>query len=206
MKQAILTKHLNKTELGKGNTKEGYFYINRRLWQVIETLMPGVEQEVSFISLDGYPNLKTRLTIGAEHRLPGLKSTFESLHLNTEDEIKLIFEFSDAGARSYYYSIEKNDNAICLKWDNREKGFEILSEGREHMLIDSKYNGQSVSLKYKGSSSKRSDSPDNTSYYDLEIGGGVFDGEKCPNMIIDVSNKVVNIRPFENWRYSVVEL
>ena len=158
MIQYIYTKHLNETELNRAHTNEGYFRIGSQLKDLFDTLMPEREGYVSFEDLNGGPPLSTRLTRGDEFRLPGLGSFFQSIGLNMEDEIKLIFKRFDNHIE-YFYKVVKHNDSICLKWWDKHKGFELLSPGKESLLDNATLDNQRVVLENKGSITKRKDSP-----------------------------------------------
>lgn len=205
MIQYIYTRHLNETELNRAHTNEGYFRIGSNLWPLFETLMPEHEGSVSFKDLNDGPSLSTRLTKGDEYRLPGLGAFFQLIGLNTEDEIKLIFnEYDDR--TDYYYKVVKHDDSLCLKWWKKHNGFELLSPGKESILIKATLNNQIVILEEKTRIKKRKDSPVMTPIYNLRIGKELFDGSVLKNVFLSVIGNQIRISTFESWKLSSVEV
>ena len=204
MKVLRFSKHLNKTELGKGTTHEGYFYLNKQIAGKLLQYLPDAEIPIEFHEKGSQNKMITRLTIGREYRLPGLGEFFQSIDLQTEDLIVLEFRKDDGGGIDYFYEIKRDPNSIAVDF-NDGLGFEILSAEEKISLLASAYvkskNGEYLPISFGNRTlkKKREDSPEPTPFYDLLINGKAFNPKKNGTYLITVKEGVALIKPYNSW-------
>ena len=204
MKVLRFSKHLNKTELGRGTTHEGYFHLNQNIAKKLLQYLPDAEIPIEFHEKGSQNKMITRLTIGREYRLPGLGEFFQSIDLQTEDLIVLEFRKDDGGGIDYFYEIKRDPNSIAVDF-NDGLGFEILSAEEKISLLASAYvkskNGEYLPISFGNRTlkKKREDSPEPTPFYDLLINGKAFNPKKNGTYLITVKEGVALIKPYNSW-------
>ena len=179
MKIQQFIKRLNNTEIGRGNTQDCYVLVPREV--NIERMFdqnnrtPILFDKVSNKILDlGLPEL----TLARENRIKGLGPYYRENIVCAGDEI--LFEKREFENKVEFF-IDLNIKQNIVMFQKNSKGFEILNFDRlEKDLINTQYvfaasyNNiiQPITIQFKESSKKRTDSPDTTDFYDIATKDG----------------------------------
>lgn len=208
MKSEKYIKILNNTELGKGTTHECYVLVtgSYNVGNIFTSFINGTTNFIDKVDNSNIDNI--RIQQGRETRIVGLGPYYRKYELNAGDII--IFERieNSSGAIFFYLNnIKKNNNLILQKVGS--KGYEILKQNINTiypLIIDScLFNDEykNVEIKFKQSIPKRSDSPNNTDFYDVFVDGTPYNiGDKELCEIILEEHKI--LKKLKTWnKYTV---
>ena len=207
-------KKLNNTELGKGTTHE-YYVLVPSVIDIQEIFDPNNVNPRFYdrISESNRDNL-AQLTLGRESRIKGLGPYYRENNVCAGDEI--IFERRDIGNNvEFFIDLKINSNIIIFQ--KNFKGFEALNFDRlENKLLDGSYTlnvsflGQTsiLEIKFKEASKKRTDSPEQTNFYDLIINGNsILQNFKNAEYIeLEEIQALSNLRKVSVWQKYEFEL
>ena len=164
----------NMTELGLGNTHETYMLVDTKT-DMSEVFPPGKEVTVVDPTRGNTYNLKS--TKNSEFRINQMGSIYRDYnvkpgdeivitHFNTDGDIKNVITvrkynrvgISVNGSLSEIVNLERLNQFSDI---NRTYSFNIIKDGVE----------KKMNIKYLESKKKRSDSPSETDYYEISLGG-----------------------------------
>lgn len=209
MKINKLIKYLNNTELGKGTTHEYYILVTAD-FDVNDIFSSFVNDESNFIDrIDGsiIPNI--RLHSGGETRIVGLGPYFRKYDLNAGDGI--CFErIEENNIVTFYLSYFKKDNNIIFQKVG-SKGFELLyCPPSINFPINKQciFNNQEsiLNITLSGRARKRSDSPDETDFYSINLGNIDIFGDVRNKELIEIkySQNLCELGKIKSWiKYNV---
>lgn len=205
------SKHLNRTELGKNSTHEGYFYLNKQIRDTVVPYLPGEGKEVTFYGRNIEKTMTTRLTItknNKEYRLPGLGKFFDDIRLSTEDLIVLEFQEDETTLeKKYFYEIHSAPNSVALLYKTN-KGFQVLSNFEKLESLIDLYNNtyfddhKKISFQKASSEAMRSDAPKETDFYNLLIDDKQFSPEQDGNYLLTIKENDFSIKMYNTWTIS----
>jgi hypothetical protein len=168
-------KSLNNTEVGKGGTHECYVLVSKKVPN-IENIFDLNNFKPKFYNLkNGGVINSVHITKGGEFRINGLGDFYRNNNVNAGDEI--LFERRDTLDSTEFF-IDLNIKSNIITFQKNSKGFEVLNIDRlSRHLSERKYelkgffngNLQDIKIEFKESTKKRSDSPENTDFYDIIV-------------------------------------
>ena len=178
MKIQQFIKKLNNTELGKGNTHECYVLVSSKAPMMNEffddqNLRPNFHQ----VSQNSNSINSIHITKGRELRVNGLSEFYANNNACAGDEI--MFERRDINGKTDFFIDLKTKNNI-LTFQRNAKGFEALNIDRlNDKLINNMYVLQcdydnsncELTIQFKESAKKRTDSPELTNFYQILVNG-----------------------------------
>lgn len=171
MKTVVLEKVLNNTELGRGNTHETYILVNKTI--DLEDFMP-TDNSVNFKCRKTGKKYTFRFKVTSnnkENRINGLGQYYRDNQLLPGD--KLFLEKTTFDGKTYYsvYSEHYTDTIALQK---TSYGYEILTKEHVGMLLNRTFklkDGRFLEVVFKQKTKKRTDSPEETNFYDIKIDG-----------------------------------
>lgn len=191
-------KKLNNTELGKGMTHDTYVLVptDVDVTDIFET--PGAE--VPFVDINSGDTVILRNTVAREKRIVGLGEYYRSKNLFAGDEV--IFEKRiTAESEAFFINVKKYDEVVVVQ--KYKSGFEILTPERWN-LLELWHNAlnDAFSVVLKERKKKRTDSPEETNFYDICINGSsILDMYKTKEMLVlSWDDDVVGVHNFCNWK------
>lgn len=203
MKIVQIIKRVNNTELGKGTTHETYILVPNDL--DISDIFP--QAGVEYIFFDKYSGKKYTLrnTVGRESRIVTLKQYYKDTNLCAGDELVLERQIKKDISTWLIYTKKHADNLVLQK---SRYGYEILTPDRKtSFLTAAKAIGVNISIEFSQSRKKRSDSPYETNFYDVNLPGinlADFGGNK-EGIELTIRNGRINVSGFFGWKKYVYE-
>jgi hypothetical protein len=178
MKVQQYIKKLNNTELGKGNTHECYVLVSSKVPMMNEFFDDqNLRPNFQLISQNSNSINSIHITKGRELRINGLGEYYSNNNANAGDEI--MFERRDInGMSSFFIDFKAKNNTITFQ--RNAKGFEALNIDRlndklvnNSCILQCEYNNSAcqLTIQFKESAKKRSDSPDLTDFYQILVNG-----------------------------------
>ena len=197
-----IVKKLNNTELGKGGTHDSYVLIPNNL-DVSDVFVP--EIEIEFTDRYNGKKIKVKNTVGREKRIVGLGQYYREQGLCAGDEI--VFEKRTLENCEDYYIFNQKyyDNLVIQK---SKYGFEILTKDRLDKFINmARIKSADIRVDFIKSERKRNDSPDETDFYDVIVGGENLMGRFSGKDIVELSfsGYEVVVSRFYGWKKYVFE-
>ena len=179
----IFIKKLNNTELGKGGTHDCYILVPVDL--DLLDIFNAPDNEIDFEDKDSKQKYPIRLQeYTNETRIPGFGNYYRDKSLEAGDEI-VLRKVSNHGKVKFELSVNKFENCIVLS--KRKYGFIVLNENRIQLIDDSvMFNGERIELKFAERRKARSDSPEETNYYNLLVGGMNIGNQYAHNDVIEI--------------------
>lgn len=204
MKSTQIVKKLNNTELGKSGTHDTYILVPQML--DISDIFPRIDYMYDFIDIESGNIIQIRHTQGREKRIVGLGEYYREKDLCAGDEI--IFEKRVTGEEERrLLSYKKHMNTFVIQKSSRD--FEILTPERRNIfdkeiVID----GKKLQIEYTESRKKRQDSPMETAFYDIFVGGKSIAGDYSSKELaeIEVKGNSARINRFCAWTKMVIEM
>ncbi len=198
MKIVQIVKKLNNTELGKGGMNDTYMLIPNDL--SITDIFGELNVSIEFTDKYTGEKVGIRSTKGREKRIVGLGQYYRNKNLCAGDEIML--EKCSAGGKEDYYinAMKHTDNLVVQK---SRYGFEILTPDRlDYFQDEISRAGIHAMIQYVKSEKKRSDSPEETDYYDLKVNGkSLMDAYRGKEVIeIRVKGNELMLAGFYGWK------
>ena len=203
MKIVQIVKKLNNTELGKGGTHDTYVLIPNDL-DISDVFEPEIEME--FTERYTGNKVKVRNTVGREKRIVGLGQYYREQGLCAGDEIVFEKRILNEGEEYYIYNQKYSDNLVIQK---SKYGFEILSKDRLDIFNNiAKTKSVDISINFQKSERKRTDSPNETDFYEVKVSGENLMDKYSGKDIVELSfsgNEVV-ISEFYGWKKYIFEV
>ncbi len=203
MKIVQIVKKLNNTELGKGGTHDTYVLIPNDL-DISDVFEPEIEME--FTERYTGNKVKVRNTVGREKRIVGLGQYYREQGLCAGDEIIFEKRTFEKGEEYYIYNQKYSDNLVIQK---SKYGFEILSKDRLDIFNNiAKTKSVDISINFQKSERKRTDSPNETDFYEVKVSGENLMDKYSGKDIVELSfsgNEVV-ISEFYGWKKYIFEV
>lgn len=204
MKIVQVIKKLNNTELGKGGTHDTYVLIPNDL--DVTDIFDQPNTPTEFVDKFTMEKVIVRNTVGREKRIVGLGQYYRNKDLYAGDEIIFEKQVTSEKASHFIYTKKYADNLVVQK---SKYGFEILTPDRikcfeENVsLMNSK-----VSIEFLKSEKKRSDSPEETDFYDIKIDGkSVLDSVNGKDAVdIRIRDNAVMVSEFYGWKKYMFEV
>lgn len=201
MKIQQFIKSLNNTEIGKGGTHEYYVRVSEKV-KAIGNIFDSKNLHPTFVNLKNNEVIDSvHITSGREFRINGLGNFYRKNNVNAGDEIIFIRQDNN-GKTEFFINLTTKENTIVFQKNIR--GFEVLNSDRLALLISGNiykdrvtYNGSSglLTIEYKESAKKRSDSPDLTDFYSITFNGQNILNDLKNNeyfdLTISLSNKIL---------------
>lgn len=197
----------NNTELGLGNTNDSYLLIPSDCPLQDEFLIDISKDIVFTDTQDGCDVILRFLAFGkksGEHRLTRFGDYKRKYDLRCGDEIRL--EKIIKNDSDIFYSISCVKNRRCFMFSKRRGLYEVINtdyvdDFRETPTheINVYYNNKPsiLTITFNKSSKKRSDSPNETDYYDVLINGKQL--ENLNNCILDLDTHILS--KINKWEY-----
>lgn len=204
MKIVQVIKKLNNTELGKGGTHDTYVLIPNDL--DVTDIFDQPNTPTEFVDKFTMEKVIVRNTVGREKRIVGLGQYYRNKDLYAGDEIIFEKQVTSEKASHFIYTKKYADNLVVQK---SKYGFEILTPDRikcfeENVsLMNSK-----VSIEFLKSEKKRSDSPEETDFYDIKIDGkSMLDSVNGKDAVdIRIRDNAVMVSEFYGWKKYMFEV
>lgn len=204
MKSTQIIKKLNNTELGKSGTHDTYILVPQIL--DISDLFPQIDYVYDFTDIENGNLIQIRHTQGREKRIVGLGEYYREKNLCAGDEI--VFEKRVIGEEEQrLLSYKKHMNTFVIQKSSRD--FEMLTPERRN-IVDKEIlvDGKKLQIEYTESRKKRQDSPIETAFYDIVVGGKSIAGDYSSKEIaeIEVNDNSARINRFCAWTKMVIEM
>ena len=188
MKVTQIVKKLNNTEIGKGNTHETYVLVQSDM--DVSDIFDTPNEIMNFKDKVDGENVRIRLTVGREKRIVGLGDFYRKHDAKAGDE--LLFEKIETVNHLIQYNIflnKANESVVLQKCKN---GFELLSDDTVQFFSEhdrAMRDGRilNIALVYMDEIRKRSDSPNTTPIYDLQVGGVSVNSDYSGKEMVEVS-------------------
>ena len=164
----------NVTELGLGNTHETYLLVNSH-FDLSKIFPPAVE--VSVIDQRSGKSYPLKSAFGSEFRINQMGAIYRDYNVAPGDEITFT-AIERSGNTSIFFCVS-NFNRVTL-WATKN-GVEVtnieklepyrVGERKYKISIENRGNTSSVEIEFKEAKKKRTDSPNETDYYNVTIDG-----------------------------------
>lgn len=203
MKITQIIKKVNNTEIGAATTHETYVLVTQNM--IVEDVFEELDKQYAFVCKQNGNIYKIRMTSGRENRIVGLGPFYADVKIEAGDEV-LFEKIEQTGLEpKYYISVKKYDNNIVLI--KKGAAFEILTPNRLKLLPSTSFimhNEEKKTFKivFEEKKKKRSDSPEETDFYSVQVGDSDINSEYKNNDLLEVviSGDNVRIRKFRPWK------
>jgi len=197
IKEFIIQKEVNNTEVGVGNTNDSYILVTEGI--DITDIFEKVYEYEDFKSLVNNKLYKIRYSGGRETRIIGLGNFYRDHNVSAGDLV-IIGKRIIKNEKFLYIDVKKKENSIFLK--KFKNGYELLT-CKKISLINSETKiivgntERKFELKKIGAENKRADSPNKTDIYQI------FDSENNSNIDLKFQNLEIcinnNFALLKNW-------
>lgn len=193
MKIIQFIKQLNNTELGKGNTHDTYILIPKSM--EMNDIFEEVNKDFEFTDKqDNKYKVKLKLTKGREIRIVGLGPYYRMKELNAGDTILLEKRIQNT-QHELFIDVKKESWVVFQKYG---EWFESLTPDYMDNILEKKlsYKGENFTVLFKEKKQKRTDSPNQTEFYDITIGNDSIGAKyKTKDIIgIKISDDQISIK------------
>lgn len=211
MKIIQIIKELNNTELGKGGTHETYIHVPQDL--EVNDIFTKIDEIENFVYKKNGKIYNIRYTIGREKRIVGLGVFYRENTVSAGDEIVLERYINKNGDSTYYIDLNKKDNVLLVQ--RCKTGFEIITEDKKQLIIDStrvyvSEKMKKIHMNFIGSEKKRADSPVETKIYDIKLDDVSIAKDYNKKDIIEIQVDSINNIAFINkvcaWKKYMFEM
>jgi len=203
LKSEQFSKSLNNTELGKSGTHDTYILVPKDV--SIKGIFPETNTFYDFKDQSTGETVSIRNTEGREKRIVGLGPYYTKNDLNAGDEIILEKRDNKGTVKRLISYYKKHHSIVIQKYPS---GFEILTPHRTKLIENAHTtDGKTVILKFKERKKKRSDSPEETLFYDLLIDDlSIADRYSTKEILeIEILNGIAQINKFCAWKKTEIE-